>query len=155
MKRRIVINVVLAFVICSLANLIRPYIQIVILHDSRFYMGSYYDFIEGKLFSIFLIFPLIFLVFVLLPYNAIILLYVKYKKKWLPLIQKIILLFLIFIVELVILGTFFVNIWYPSWSVILGYLTRFISYSLLFAISIHYLVDVPERKKAEGLDKIR
>lgn len=152
MKKRIGINIILAFIICGLVNLVRLYVIIAILHNTRFFRGSYSDFLKDRFFSIFLITPLFFLIFVLLPYNWIILRYFEYKKKWLSLVQKPILLFLIILVGVLLVGTF-ENIWPPHWSGYLRYFIWFTLYSLLFAIPIHYLIDIPEQRKVEKRDK--
>lgn len=135
MKNRIIVNLVLAFVLLPAIKLIWEYIRIEINKDYSAFSGSFLEYEKMIASSVFLVAPIFFLIFTLLPYNTILL-----YKKVTNLFIKILLFELILIIDFCLLGTF-INIWsYPYWKNIY-YLAYFIPYSFLFAGLIHWLVD--------------
>lgn len=140
MKKRIFVNIFLAFVLETLIKLIRDYIKIEILNDHSNYSGGWTEYIKLEPMITFFISPLIFGMFVLLPYNLIIL---KKDVKKISLIKKIVYFLIVLVAALFVLGTF-LNVWfYPYWRNIY-YLVYFIPYSILFASIIHFWVDKKE-----------
>lgn len=134
MKSRIIINLILAFILLPIIKLIHDYISIEINKNYSQFSGSFLEYEKIIALTVFVIIPIIFLIFVLLPYNIIIL------KKKLALLNKVILFFAIVIINFCLLGTF-MNIWvYPYWRN-LNYLFYLIPYSFLFAGLIHLSVD--------------
>ncbi|MGM9476100.1 hypothetical protein ACS5PU_06710 [Pedobacter sp. GSP4] len=133
MKRRIISNIVLAFIIVPIIKLIFDYIKI--KDGSSFFLGSFIEYEKLMALTTFLILPLGFAIFILLPYNLIIT-----RRKKSNLISKIILFELIIIICICIIGTFH-NIWMsPYWKNIY-YLIGSSIYSCLFATAIHFFVD--------------
>lgn len=140
MKRRIICNILLAFVLLPLIKLAFTFTKMEINGDYSAYSGSFYSYLKIIALTVFFTAPILFSVFVLLPYNAIII-----KKINLNFIYKIFLFEAILIVDLCILGTF-MNLWYfPYWKNVY-YLAYFIPYSLLFTGLIHVFVDRREIK---------
>ena len=141
MTRRIITNLILAFALNSLIISIRHYVSIEILKDNSFFTGSWIDYASAYFVQIFLITPAVFLVFILLPYNLII---VKANPKVLSLFKKSVVFLLLLIVAMCLIGSF-INIWrIPYWKnlYILAFL---VPYSLIFPAILHYLVDTKEK----------
>ncbi|KQC01813.1 hypothetical protein AQF98_05460 [Pedobacter sp. Hv1] len=135
MKKRIIVNLVLAFILVPLIKLIWDYIRIEINKDYSAFSGSFLEYEKMIASSVFLVVPIFFIIFTLLPYNIIVL-----YKKVTSFFMKVLLFELILIIDFCLLGTF-MNIWsYPYWKNIY-YLAYFIPYSFLFAGLIHWLVD--------------
>ncbi|RZK17901.1 MAG: hypothetical protein EOO43_13035 [Flavobacterium sp.] len=76
MKKRILINVIIAFVVPTSFKVLRDYYNIAIRHDNTRFSGTFEEYIGLMSFYTFLIGPLVYLLLVLLPYN---LLYLKLK----------------------------------------------------------------------------
>ena len=135
--KRIITNLILAFIFFSIPKLISDYISIDIKNDNSIYSGSFIEYEKLIFTTTFLLAPMFFLIFVLLPYNLVV---IKYKPR---LIVKICLFEFILIIVFCLLGTF-INVWsYPYWKNIY-YLFYFIPYSILFASIIHFGVDKKE-----------
>lgn len=135
MKRRTIANLILAFVIVPIIKLILDYIAIGIKTNNSIFSGSFLEYEKLMALTTFLIIPLGFLIFILLPYNIVIM-----KRKQLTLFYKIILFEFILIVFICIVGSFY-NIWmFPYWKNIY-YLIGSTIYSCLFATIIHLFVD--------------
>jgi hypothetical protein len=138
MMKRIITNLILAFIFFPVPKLISDYITIAIKNDNSVYSGSFIEY-EKLIFSTtFLLAPMFFLIFVLLPYNIVV---IKYKPR---LVIKMCLFEFILIIVFCMLGTF-INVWsYPYWKNIY-YLFYFIPYSIVFASVLHFLVDKKEK----------
>jgi hypothetical protein len=136
--KRIITNLILAFIFFPVPKLISDYITIAIKNDNSVYSGSFIEY-EKLIFSTtFLLAPMFFLIFVLLPYNIVV---IKYKPR---LVIKMCLFEFILIIVFCMLGTF-INVWsYPYWKNIY-YLFYFIPYSIVFASVLHFLVDKKEK----------
>lgn len=133
-----IINFILAFILFPIPKLISDYINIEIKNDNSIYTGSFFEYEKLIFTTTFLLAPMFLLIFVLLPYNLII---IKYRPR---IFVKMLVFEIILIVVFCLLGTF-INVWsYPYWKNIY-YLFYFIPYSLLFASFIHFLVDKKEQ----------
>lgn len=143
MRNRLLVNTLLAFILIPLIIGLRDYIQIDILHDDTKYSGTFLSYLTFSYIFYLLIAPL-FLFFVLLPYNYIILKISNLKK--LTLIFKILLFQLILTATFLILGTYSGLMGFSIWKIII-YVLYLIPLSILFSSLIHYLVD----KKSSNL----
>jgi len=136
MKRRIITNILLAYILLPVIISVRDYIKIDILHDEKVFHGSFISYVSAQLSMLFLHIPTIFLVFILLPYNAIL---IRAKKDF-TLLQKIVIFELVCIVVFSSAGTF-TNVWrYPYWENVYT-IFYFLPVSILFAGLIHLIAD--------------
>ena len=136
--KRIITNLILAFIFFPVPKLISDYITIAIKNDNSVYSGSFIEYEKLIFTTTFLLAPIFFLIFVLLPYNLIV---IRYKPR---LIVKMCLFEFILIIVFCLLGTF-INVWsYPYWKNIY-YLLCFIPYSIVFAGVLHFLIDKKEK----------
>ncbi len=137
MMKRIITNLILAFIFLPIPKLISDYISIDIKNDNSIYSGSFIEYEKLIFTTTFFLAPMFFLIFVLLPYNLVV---IKYKQR---LIVKMCLFEFILIIVFFLLGTF-INVWsFPYWKNIY-YLFYFIPYSIVFASIIHFWVDKKE-----------
>jgi len=135
MTKRLIINVLLAYILLTLIILIRDYIQIDIIHDNSVFSGTFLEYITGDLIMITLIIPTMFSIFVLVPYNILIL-----KIKGLRLIYKILLFEVILIFMFCLMGTF-TNVWSTPYWLNIKYFICFLPISAIFSSIIHIAVD--------------
>ncbi|KQC01348.1 hypothetical protein AQF98_06440 [Pedobacter sp. Hv1] len=137
MKKRIIINIILAFVLETLIQLMRDYVKFEILNDHSSFSGSWLEYIQLDVTMRIIINPLIFLILILLPYNLILLKIGPQKFNYL---RKTCIFLSVMVIMICMVGCF-VNVrFYPYWKNIY-YLAYFIPYSFLFAGLIHWLVD--------------
>ena len=114
MKRRIITNLLLAFIIIPLLVNARDYYFIAILHNHSFFSGDFWVYFHLEWILKDLALPLFWLIFILLPYNIILL--NKQKKQLLTFYKKVLLFELVFAVVWCLLGTF-MNVWIsPYWK---------------------------------------
>jgi len=141
MRKRIIVNILLAFIVIPIIKLVTDYINIEIKNDHTAFSGSFLEYETLIASTVFVITPLFFLIFVLLPYNIIIL---RTHIEKLNYLKKVGIFLLVAIIITCLLGTF-MNVWlYPYWKNIY-YLAYFIPFSFLFAGLIHFLVDTKSR----------
>jgi hypothetical protein len=134
MKKRVIVNLVLAFILLPVIKLIWDYIQIEINQDYAAFSGSFLEYEKMIASTVFLVAPIFFVVFTLLPYNTVLL-----YKKVTNIFIKVLLFELILIIDFCVLGAF-TNIWsYPYWKNIY-YLAYFMPFSFLFASLVHIFV---------------
>lgn len=141
MKRRIVVNVILAFIILPVIKMAFDYYYLK-ENGSRMFSGTFLEY--EKLFApyVFLGMSPSFLLLILWPYNYIIL------KKRRTLFVKILIFELIFIALICLIGTVS-NIWtIPYWTNLM-YVAKTLPLSCLFASIIHFTVDRYERWESE------
>ncbi|RDC56457.1 hypothetical protein DU508_12760 [Pedobacter chinensis] len=135
MKRRILLNIILAYMILPFIIMIRDYIQIDLQHDQAKYAGTFIEYVKSNILMLVFILPTLFLIFILTPYNSIIL-WLNVKRIW----SKILYFELVLIVVFCLCGTF-MNVWiYPYWKNVY-YLFYFLPISLAFATPLHFLAD--------------
>lgn len=135
MWRRVVVNLVLAFV-APFVRLVWNYIEIEVFDDHSYYAGPFWDYFSGRWKIAFIILPLVFFLLILLPYNIIILL----KKRNLSFSVK----FCIFLCIALLVSLYFFSVGFlPSLSLTyyLGVFAIIALFSLLYVFVIHYLVD--------------
>lgn len=132
--KRIIVNILLAFLILPLTIYGRHYYYFEIVGHSSSYSGPFKEYARMIATSVLLVAPILFLLLVLLPYNLIIM------HKNLSYIQKVLVFILIMVIDLCLIGSFS-NIWVaPYWKNIY-YLIFFIVYGFLFVSIIHLFVD--------------
>ncbi len=132
MKRRIIANILLAFIGVPMIKLIFDYFKI--KNDSTFFFGTFLEYERIMAATTFFILPFSFLIFILLPYNLLI------ARREFTLLTKIGVFEIILIIFICILGTFS-NIWMiPYWKNFIYVLTSLI-YSTIFSTLIHLFVD--------------
>jgi hypothetical protein len=137
MNKRTIVNILLAFIIVPVIKLVTDYINIEIRNDHTAFSGTFFEYETLIASTVFVITPLFFLLFVLLPYNIIIL---KIGIEKLSYLKKVSIFLLVTIIVICLLGTF-MNVWlYPYWKNVY-YLVYLIPCSFLFAGLIHFLVD--------------
>ncbi|MDQ7949208.1 MAG: hypothetical protein REI78_14585 [Pedobacter sp.] len=136
--KRIITNILLAFVLDTAIALLRNYVQIDIMHDSSVYSGTWLEFIANRKFHFFVVEPMIVLIFILLPYNLII---TRTRVRYFSLPKKIATFLAIMASLLWIVGTFF-GVWGLSIQTQFYYLVYCVLYSIIFASIIHYVCDV-------------
>ena len=136
-RKRIIVNVLIAFIIVPIMAMIFDYFNLKKYGDKLF-VGTYFEYEKiNAPYQFFGISPL-FLLFILLPYNYFIL------KKDRSLFSKILILELIFLAAICLAGSFF-NIWtFPYWTN-LAYVAKTLPLSCLFAAIIHFAVDRYEK----------
>ena len=114
MRRRIFVNLIIAFILLPTWKLARDYVRIEIKHDYSAYSGSFLQYEKMIASTVFIIAPIFFLLFVLLPYNIVVI--NLCAKKQTSLLKKILLFELILIIVFCLVGTF-MNIWRnPFWE---------------------------------------
>lgn len=79
MWRRVVVNLVLAFV-APFVRLVWDYIEIEVFDDHSYYAGPFWDYFSGRWKIAFIILPLVFFLLILLPYKYYYILLLKEKK---------------------------------------------------------------------------
>jgi hypothetical protein len=131
--KRVVVNLLLAFVCIPAFILVRDFIQLDLLDDHSAYAGTFIEYLRISINEVFFIAPTLFLV--LLPYNLIIL-----KVKNLTFIKKVLLFELIMIVDICLISTYTNVLFYPYWENVY-YLIYFFFYGLIFGGIIHVFVD--------------
>lgn len=114
------------------------FFRINILRDSTYYSGSFAEYLRLSAMNVFLIAPLLFLIFILWPYNVIVRVF---NIRTFPLYQKYILFFIILCLAAFIVGTFFVNLLLPGFTIYLKYLLAFATLTILFVTPLHFLLD--------------
>lgn len=145
MKKRILLNIILAFILATIIQIARDFVKMEILEDHSSFSGTWWEYVKLQPIVTFLFLPLIFLVFVLVPYNIIL---VKFELKSLNYFKKAFIFLIVMTTALCIAGTF-ANVWmYPYWKNVY-YLFYFVPYSFLFAGLIHLLAD----RKSSGTAK--
>jgi len=140
-RRRIIVNVILAFLILPLIKMVFDYIYLK-ENGSRMFSGTFLEY--EKLYApyVFLGIAPAFLLLILWPYNYLIL------KKRRSLLVKILIFELIFIIFICLAGTVS-NIWtFPFWKNLI-YVARTLPLSCLFASIIHFTVDRHEKLNSE------
>ena len=133
MKRRIITNLLLAFLVLPIIKIFYDYINLQ-QYGPQFFAGTLIEYEIAYAPFVFLGFSPVFLLFILLPYNYFI------RKKQRPLLAKILIFELIFIAAICLAGSFY-NIWtYPYWENVI-YIIKTLPISGLFASVIHFAVD--------------
>ena len=141
MKKRILINLLLAFALEPTIQLTRDYVKMEILDDHSSFSGSRTEYIGLQPIMTFLISPFIFLIGVLFPYNVLLLHFNKGISNYVTKAG----LFLLVLTSLLCIAGTVMNVWlFPIWKNAY-YLCYFIPYSFLFAGLIHWLVDKKDR----------
>ena len=147
MKRRIAVNTLLSFILLPLFITARDYYIIVMLRDHSYFYGNFWDYFRAGIFNIFLFTPLFWLIFVMMPYNLILLR--KLQKRPVRFYEKVLYFEAILLVIWCLLGTF-INLWtYPYWKN-LDVVLFCIPPSLIFSGLIHILVDRREINPTEN-----
>lgn len=135
MINRVLINIFLSFLIMPLLKLGMDFIKFEINGDHSMYSGSFLEYEKLIWTTVFLIAPLVFIIFVLLPYNMVLL---KYRIR--NLILKIVTFESIMLLEFFLAGLF-INIWVsPVWKNFYA-IFYFLPISVIFASLIHFFVD--------------
>ena len=138
MKRGILINLFIAFILVPATKIVSDYVRIEIRHDYSQYSGSFLQYEKMIASTVFILAPILSILLVLLPYNFVIIRLSKKRK--IMLFQKILIFEFILIFVFCLFGTF-LNIWrYPLWENIY-YIIYFFPFSILFAGLLHYFVD--------------
>ena len=144
MKRRITVNIFLAYIVFTGGFILRDYIQLDLLNDHTNYSGHALAYNKLMWLNRFIISPTVFLVVILLPYNITILRIMD--KRYISLFRKILVFELVFVIIYSLFGIF-INVWtYPYWQNILLPL-YFFPISALFASLIHFFADIRPMKK--------
>jgi len=139
MKRRIWVNMLLAFIVLPLIVLIKDYIRMEIFDDHSGYTGTFWRYLEISFSEIFILIPFMFLFSVLLPYNIIVVFFFMRKRALNFFLKYCIFLTITALIIFVLSGSGLQA--YPD---AYDYLNIFIALclsSFLFAFLIHYLVD--------------
>lgn len=137
MKERILVNLFIAFIIFPMYPLLKSFIEMDVLNNSKQFSGSFSSYIMAN-WEVILMMPVLSLIFILLPYNL--LLFHLSKSYRLSLLQKI-LLFLGILVALTILFGTIVNLWMtPLWKNVL-YIIAFSPLSVISASLIQRFAD--------------
>jgi hypothetical protein len=145
MNKRTIVNILLAFIIVPIIKLVTDYINIEIKNDHTAFSGSFLEYETLIASTVFVITPLFFLLFVLLPYNMVIL---KIGLERLNYLKKVCIFLLVCIIVICLLGTF-MNVWfYPYWKNVY-YLIYLIPCSFLFAGMIHVFADNEDQIKGQ------
>ncbi len=87
MKRRILINLIIAFILLPTIKIVIDYVRIEIRQDYSQYSGSFLEYEKMIASTVFIVAPVLLLLFVLLPYNLLIISLSKNRK--ITLFQKI------------------------------------------------------------------
>jgi len=136
MRRRVIVNIVIAFVILPLAYLTKVYLEREVFTNT-YSQSSFSEWLAHFAMLTFFWIPVIFTVFVLLPYNYIIL---NNSFLKVSLLRKC-LIFLAILVALFSLVGSFANIWfYPIWKNLYTLMVMAVI-AAIFASMIHFLVD--------------
>ncbi|TDO21298.1 hypothetical protein [Pedobacter duraquae] len=143
MKRRIIVNIILSFILFPILFSIKDYYLIEILHDQTYFYGTFWEYVGATLLSRFIAGPIIWLLFVMLPYNLIIT--KKAKKSSLKFYQKVLFFELILTLLWCLIGTF-INLWANPYWKNLEMLLYFFPLSILFAGLVHLFVDRKEAR---------
>lgn len=139
--KRIVVNILVAFILVPVLTLGRVYFMMEIMHDHSMFSGTFAEYVVLDPFLTFFLTPMIALFFILLP-NYYALNYLG-KRRRLNLLFKIIVLNTVFVLFICLIGTFS-NIWvFPYWRNII-WLFYFLPASILLASTLHLLVDQKE-----------
>ncbi len=142
MRKRVIVNIVIAFVILPLAYLTKIYLEREVFANT-YSQSSFSEWLSHFAMLTFFWIPLIFILFVLLPYNYIILNNSFFKVS---LLRKCI-VFLAILVALFSLVGSFANIWfYPLWMNLYTLLVLSVI-AAIFASMIHFLVDTRKGAK--------
>lgn len=153
MKRRVVVNILLAFVLLPILKNIRMFFDVVILGNEMPYHLAidYWRYMEIHIAQNFLFLPLAYLIIVLIPYNLILLKDpINPKLLFRSLWVKILFLTGNHILLICLLGTF-ANIWaVPYWQNVY-YVGFALLYSSIMATIIHFAVDKKEIREMEKL----
>lgn len=145
MIRRIIVNIILAFIFFPILMLLQGYFGRYILHNYSGFTGSFWKYTHMLFVDTVPIMSFALLFLILLPYNTILYIYNQKKGKRLNFIFKILLFFIISLIIFLVLGggwmlTFNLNNSFP-----------FLLLLLLFSfviVSLHYwLID----EKVEGV----
>ncbi|WP_316801409.1 hypothetical protein [Pedobacter frigidisoli] len=133
MKRRIVTNLILAFIVLPVIKMLFDYIKLE-RYGSKMFGGTFLEYEKAYAPYVFFGIAPLFLIFVLLPYNYFVL------KGRISVLKKIVLCEVIVIVNICLVGSFY-NIWtYPYWENI-SYVIKTFPLSCIVAITIHFAVD--------------
>lgn len=148
MKRRIVVNLILAFVLLPILKNSPMFFDVVVLGNEMPYhlaMG-YWRYMEMFRWENFLILPLVYLILVLVPYNLALLtnaIHPKFIYK--NIYVKILIMTVSHLLGICIVGSF-ANIWaYPLWKNVI-YIGIALLYSVIMAPIIHFAVDRRETR---------
>ena len=144
MKKRIIINLLLAFLVLPIIKMVFDYIYLK-ENGPKMFDGTYLEYEKAYAPNLFFGISPVFLLFILLPYNYFI------RKKQRPLLAKILIFELIFIAAICLAGSFY-NIWtYPYWENVI-YIIKTLPLSCLFASVIHFAVDKNDEHFANKLN---
>ncbi|PZX46869.1 hypothetical protein [Algoriphagus chordae] len=153
MKRKIIVNLLMAFVLFPILKNFRMFFDVVILGNEMPYhlAMSYWVYMKIHIAENFLFLPMAYLILVLIPYNMILIRnpidsQLLYRKVWV----KILVLTGNHLLLICLLGTF-ANIWaVPYWQNVY-YVGFALLYSIIPASIIHFAVDRREIREREGL----
>lgn len=138
MNKRLFANVIIAYILFPSIICLKNFYQIEILHDKTVFSGTFLDYTKGSLSMLFFLMPTLFALFILLPYNLVVLNW--NRKTGLNMFKKILIFETVLVLVWCLFGTFS-NVWmYPYWKNLL-YIAYFIPPSILFASLIHFWID--------------
>ena len=138
MKKRIAVNLFLAFGIIPFVKLTADYIRIVLFHDYSSFSGTFMEYETINAPILFFQAPIIVLIVILLPYNLIILSLGKRHVLSLP--QKTGIMMGVMVLALIMIGSFS-NVWFYPYVKNLLYLVWFFFFALIFTYLIHVVAD--------------
>lgn len=152
MKRRIFVNIILAFILLPILKNIRMFFDVVILGNEMPYhlAMDYWKYMEMYRAENFLIYPLLYLITVLTPYNLILFFppidpKLLYRKVWV----KVLVMTGNHVLVVCIAGSV-ANIWMvPYWQNVV-YIGIALIYSFMMASIIHFAVDRREIRESGG-----
>lgn len=104
MLKRVIINLLLAFTILPLFTTVRDYLKLNVLNDHSSFSGTFSESLVLEPVLVFIIGPVIFAIFILLPYNMF--LVRKNQFKGMTLLQKVGIFELLMLGMLCIMGRF-------------------------------------------------
>jgi|GEM_PF-1999036 len=145
--KRVFINIILAFSIAPISIILYNYYLFEIAGTGKqvVYSGTFLQYMAIISINIFLTLPLLLLMFVLLPYNLIMI-----RNKSLSYTQQVIICMAIMIADICIFGSFS-NIWRtPYWKNV--YYLLYIAFYSICTVGIHRLF--LDRNKSASADKI-
>lgn len=145
--KRVFVSLLVSFTVFPIYFLIRDFILLDILQDHSSFSGNFSEYVALDPLLRFLITPLVLLIFLLLPYNFI-LLYLSRKGKLPRLFSKYLLFLGVEILVLIITATFFINAWIPNTEISISYFFMFLIFAICCVTPLHYLVDKKEQKDA-------